>query len=44
MLKKHGSKLIDYLPPGVLREDDPPHLGPEFIKRYGHTDERQFKH
>lgn len=44
MLKKHGSKLIDYLPPGVLREDDPPHLGPEFIERYGHTDERQFKH
>jgi hypothetical protein len=44
MLKEHAGKLIDHLPPGVLREDDLPHLGSEFVKRYGHTDERQFKH
>jgi hypothetical protein len=44
MLKEHASKIIDYLPPGVLREDDLPHLGSEFSKRYGHMDERQFKH
>jgi hypothetical protein len=41
MLKEHASKLIDYLPPGVLREDDLPHLGSEIIERYGHG---HFKH
>jgi hypothetical protein len=43
LLKEHASKLLDYLPPGVLREDDLPHLGAEFVKRYGHMDETQLK-
>jgi hypothetical protein len=44
LLKEHASNLIDYLPPGILREDDLPHLGAEFAKRYGHVNERQLKH
>jgi hypothetical protein len=44
LLKEHAGSLIDYLPPGVLREEDLAHLGPEFVKRYGHMDERQLKH
>jgi hypothetical protein len=44
MLKEHASNLIDYMPPGVLREDDLPHLGPEFVKRYSHVGEGQLKH
>jgi hypothetical protein len=41
ILKEHAGRLIDYLPRGVLREDDLPHLGSEFVKRYGQTDEKQ---
>jgi hypothetical protein len=44
MLKEHASKLIGYLPRGVLREDDLPHLGSEFIEVYGHRDDRPLKH
>lgn len=42
ILKEHASSLIDYLPRGVLREDDLPHLGSEFAKRYGETDGKQW--
>jgi hypothetical protein len=41
ILKEHAGNLIDYLPRGVLREDDLPHLGSEFVKPYGQTDEKQ---
>lgn len=34
MLKQHASKLIGYLPRGVLREDDLLHLGPDFIEEF----------
>ncbi|XP_049770815.1 meiosis-specific nuclear structural protein 1-like [Schistocerca cancellata] len=34
MLKEHASRLIGFMPPGVLREDDLPHLGPELAKMY----------
>jgi len=35
-LKEQASKLIGYLPRGILREDDLPHLGSEFMGMYGH--------
>jgi hypothetical protein len=44
MLKEHAGKLIGYLPRGVLREDDLPQLGSEFMKRYGETDGRSLKY
>ncbi|GLV45297.1 hypothetical protein CBL_05397 [Carabus blaptoides fortunei] len=34
LLKEHASNLIGYLPPGVLRADDLPHLGSEFTNRF----------
>ena len=33
MLKEHAVKLIGYLPRGVLRQDDLPHLGSEFLEK-----------
>jgi hypothetical protein len=41
ILKEHASNLIDYLPRGVLRKDDLPHLGTEFAKRCGETKKKQ---
>jgi hypothetical protein len=41
ILKEHASSLIGYLPRGVLREGDLPHLGSEFVKRYCQTDQKQ---
>lgn len=43
MLKEHASRLIGYLPRGVLREDDLPHLGSEFMKHYAETVESSSK-
>lgn len=34
ILKKHATKLLGYLPRGVLREDDLTHLGSEFLEEF----------
>ncbi|CAG2055094.1 unnamed protein product [Timema podura] len=34
MLKEHATQLLGYLPRGVLREDDLPHLGSDFVEKY----------
>lgn len=34
LLKEHAARLIGFLPPGVLREDDLPHLGSEILEKY----------
>nr|CAD7425916.1 unnamed protein product [Timema monikensis] len=33
MLKEHATQLLGYLPRGVLREDDLPHLGSDFVEK-----------
>ncbi|KAK5650190.1 hypothetical protein RI129_001219 [Pyrocoelia pectoralis] len=35
MLKDHAHNLIGYLPKGILREDDLPHLGSTVVDKYG---------
>lgn len=34
MLKEHAVHLLGYLPKGVLRADDLPHLGSEVMVEY----------
>ncbi|XP_068084125.1 meiosis-specific nuclear structural protein 1 [Anabrus simplex] len=34
MLKEHAAALLGFLPKGVLRQDDLPHLGSEFLEKY----------
>ena len=35
ILQEHAGKLVGYLPKGVLRESDLPHLGPNIQDFYG---------